>query len=157
MSKPLLEQAAAMLARCAAERTQRDLLLIEKWNLQVEADEFFRLDALHDRERLAGLDTLPYERAVLETGAEGSLEENHRNAGLQRKALLQDLLASGFNKRMAARELSAWISGYPLKDHDLPATTLPTLSTAPGAASPITCSRQRAWRRTKPLGSGPLR
>jgi hypothetical protein len=115
----LLQQAGAMLERCAAERTQRDMLHAEKWKLQLEADEFFRLEAIHERERSAGLDTLPYERAVLETGAERSLEENHRKAELQRRALLEDLLATGFNKRMTALELAAWISAYPLKDREL--------------------------------------
>jgi hypothetical protein len=115
----LLDQAAALLERCATEKTRRDLLHAESWKLQLELDAFFRLDALHGRERQAGLDTVPYERAVLESAAEKSLEENHHSAEQQRKALLDDLMASGFNKQMGARELGAWISAYPLKDQQL--------------------------------------
>jgi hypothetical protein len=115
----LLEQAAALLERCAAERARYDILQFEKWKLQLELDTFFRREALDERERQAGLDTLAYERAALESAAERSLEENHRSAAMQRRALLEDLLASGFNRRMAARELAAWISAYPLKDHEL--------------------------------------
>jgi len=115
----LLDQAAALLERCAAARAERDRLQLEKWKLAVELDRFLRLDQVGERERQAGLDTLPYERATAESAAENSLETNHKNAEAQLKGLTDDLLASGFNKRMAAHELSAWISAYPLKDTDL--------------------------------------
>jgi hypothetical protein len=115
----LLARAASHLQRCAAERARRDLLLAERWKMQLELDAFFRLETLHARERQAGLDTLPYERATIEGAAEKSLEENHRGAALQRQALIEELMASGFNKRMGARELAAWVSAYPLKDQQL--------------------------------------
>ena len=115
----LLDQAAALLERCASARAERDRLQLEKWKLQVELDRFFRLDQVRERERESGIDTLAYERAALESGAEGSLEANHKSAEGQLKALTDDLVSSGFNKRMAARELAAWLSAYPLKDADL--------------------------------------
>ena len=117
--EPLLDEAADLLARCAEARSQRESLLMEKWKLQVELDRFFRLDQIRERERAAGADTLPYERAVLGGAAESSLETNYKNAEGQWKGLADDLLASGFNRRMAARELSAWVSAYPLKDTEL--------------------------------------
>jgi hypothetical protein len=115
----LLDQAASLLERCRAERSERDALQIEKWKLQIELDQASRLDQLHQRQRQAGLDTLPYERAVFEAAAERSLEVSHRNVEAQLKGLMDDLLASGFNRQMAARELSAWLSAYPLKDTEL--------------------------------------
>ncbi|MBV9746989.1 MAG: hypothetical protein JO099_24775 [Acidobacteriia bacterium] len=115
----LVEQAAGLLDRCREDRAQRDMLQLEKFQWQLDLDRFLRLDRLQERERQAGADTVAYERAVLETAAEQSLEEHHRNAESQLKALLEDLVNSGFNKRMSARELSAWISPYPLKDRDL--------------------------------------
>jgi hypothetical protein len=115
----LLDQAASLLDRCMEERSRRDALQIEKWRLQLDLDRFFRLDNIQQRERQAGLDTLPYERAVMDGGAERSLEEYHKKAEVQRKTLMDDLLASGFNKLMAARELSAWLASYPLKDSEL--------------------------------------
>ena len=115
----LLDQAAGLLERCALARTQRDQLLMEKWKLQLDLDSFFRLDQVRERERQAGADTLPYQRAALESGAESRLETNYKSAEAQLKAQMDDLLASGFNKRMAARELSAWVSAYPLKDSEL--------------------------------------
>jgi hypothetical protein len=116
---PLLDQAAGLLDRCAVARTQRDRLQMEKWKLALELDGFFRLGQLQERERQAGVDTLPYQRAVMESGAENSLESNHKSAEAQLAGLMDDLVASGFNKRMAARELSAWLAAYPLKDADL--------------------------------------
>jgi len=115
----LLENASRLLERCAELRRQRDSLQIEKWKLQLELDGFFRLDQVQARELQAGADTLPYQRVVLEGAAAKSLEENHKNSEAQLKALLEDLVASGFNKRMSARELAGWISPYPLKDRDL--------------------------------------
>jgi hypothetical protein len=115
----LLEQASRLLERCTTIRAEYERLQLDKWKLQVELDRFFRLQAIHDRERAAGLDTLAYERAVFEAGAEKSIEDNHRNSDAQFKALLDDLLASGFNRRLAAHELTAWLSAYPLKDRDL--------------------------------------
>ena len=118
-AEPLLDQAAFLLDRCNTARSQRDRLQIEKWKLQLELDQFFRLDQVQEREREASLDTLPYERAVIESGAERSLGENHRNAEAQLKGFMDDLLSTGLNKRMAARELEAWISAYPNKDIEL--------------------------------------
>jgi len=115
----LLDQAAALLERCAVARSQRDQLQMEKWKLQIELDRFFRLDQIQERERRAGLDTLPYEQAALESGAEGSLETNHKSAEAELRELTDELVASGFNRRMAARELAAWLSAYPLKDSEL--------------------------------------
>ena len=92
---------------------------MDKWKLQLELDRFFRLDQVRERERQAGADTLPYERAAMESGAESSLETNHKNAEAQLKGLTDELVAHGFNKRMAARELTAWLSAYPLKDGEL--------------------------------------
>ncbi len=117
--EPLLEQASMLLDRCLAHRSRRDPLRQERWNLQLELDRFFRLDQIEERERAAGEDTLGYERAVLDGAAEQSLAENHRHAGEQLRDLTNDLIASGLNRRMAARELSAWISAWPLKDTDL--------------------------------------
>lgn len=115
----LLDQAAGLLDRCTQARSERDRLQKEKWTLQLELERFLRLDGLQERERQAGLDTLPYERAALESGAENSLETNHRSAEAELKDLTEELVASGFNKRMAARELAAWLAAYPLKDADL--------------------------------------
>lgn len=117
--EPLLEQSAALLERCAVDREKRDDLQIEKWKLQLEMDQFLRLNQIRQREREAGADTLAYERAMLDSAAERSIEESHKDAEAQLKALMDDQLASGFNKRMAARELAAWVTGYPLKDQDL--------------------------------------
>ena len=117
--EPLLDQAADLLDRCAAARSERDRLQRDKLNLQLDLDRFYRLEQVQERERQAGVDTLPYERAALESGAESSLEVNHRGAEGQWKGLTDDLVASGFNKRMAARELTSWLSAYPLKDTDL--------------------------------------
>jgi len=115
----LLDQAAGLLECCAIARSQRDRLQLEKWKLQLELDHFFRLDQVQERERQAGADTLPYERAALESGAESALEANHRSAEAGLKELTDELVASGFNKRMAGQELAAWMSAYPLKDNDL--------------------------------------
>lgn len=115
----LLDEASGLLQRCRQLRAERDALLIDKWNLQLELDRFFRLDALTEAEREAGLDTMPYEAAAWNVAAEAALEANHKNAEAQLKGLTNDLLATGFNRRMAARELTAWVSAYPLKDNDL--------------------------------------
>lgn len=115
----LLDEAASLLDRCATLKSRHDALQLEKWKLQLELDRFFRLDALSERLREAGADTVAYERAALEAGAESSLETNHKSAESHLDGLSSDLLSSGFNKRMAARELSAWLSAYPLKDADL--------------------------------------
>jgi len=117
--EPLLEHASTLLDRCLSHRARRDQLQIEKWKLQLEMDRFFRLDQVGERERAAGEDTVRYERVVLDAAAEQSLEENHRHAGEQLKDLTNDLVASGLNRRMAARELSAWMSAWPLKDAEL--------------------------------------
>jgi hypothetical protein len=82
-------------------------------------DEFFRLDEIEERELQSGSEIVGYERAVLDSGAEQNLEEHHRNSEAQLRALIEDLVASGFNKRMSARELAAWASSYPLKDREL--------------------------------------
>jgi hypothetical protein len=115
----LIDEAAGILERCAQARARHHQLRMDKWKLQIELDRFFRLDQIQERERLAGLDSLPYERAALESSAENSLETCHASAEAELKDLTEDLLASGFNKRMAARELSAWLAAYPLKDSDL--------------------------------------
>jgi hypothetical protein len=117
--EPLLDRAAALLERCVAARSERDRLQMEKWNLQLDLDRFFRLNQIRERERQAGADTLHYERAALESGAERSLEANHKNAEVELKELTDDLVTTGFNRRMAAQEVSAWLSAYPLKDSDL--------------------------------------
>ncbi len=116
--EPLLEEAGRLLERCSSEGSDRDRLQIEKWKLQLELDRFFRFDQLEELERTEGFDTLPYERAARDTAAEQSVEEHQRNAETQWKGLMEDLLSSGFNKRMAARELAAWISSYPLRDSE---------------------------------------
>jgi hypothetical protein len=115
----LLDDADGLLERCSVARSQRDQLQMEKWKLQLELERFLRLDGVQERERQAGLDTLPYERTALDSGAESSLESNHKSAEAELRELTDELVASGFNKRMAARELSAWLSAYPLKDSDL--------------------------------------
>jgi hypothetical protein len=117
--EPLLNHAAVLLERCAAHRTRWEQLQGEKWRLRLELAEFFRLVQIEEREREGGEDTLSYERAVLESAAEQSLQENHKDAETQLKALLSDLSASGLNRRVAAREVTAWLSAYPLKDSDL--------------------------------------
>jgi hypothetical protein len=117
--EPLLEQAAELLRGCLSERARRDELAIEKWKLQLELDQFFRVDQVHERERQAGIDTLPYERAALEGAAEGSSGQNHGKAEEQLKTLLEDQVAAGFNRSMAARQLTAWLTSYPLKDNEL--------------------------------------
>jgi hypothetical protein len=115
----LLEQAVALIDRCAGARSAHERWSRDKWEFQLEFDRFLRLARLQDRQRQAGVDTIPYERAVLERAAEAGLEANHRNAEAQLKALMEDLAASGLNKLMAAREVSAWLAAYPLKDSDL--------------------------------------
>jgi hypothetical protein len=112
----LFEGASKFLDRCQELRARRDSLQLEKWKLQLDLDRFFRLDQLQTRELQAGAETLPYERALLESAAPKSLEENHRNSEAQ--LLLEHLIASGFNKRMSARELTAWLLPYPLKDRE---------------------------------------
>jgi hypothetical protein len=118
-AEQLLEHASVLLERCEAHRSRRDQLLGEKWQLQMELDRFFRLDRVEERERAAGKDTLDYERTVLESAAEQSLADNHKHAGEQLKDLTSDLVESGLNRRMAAKELSSWISAFPLKDTEL--------------------------------------
>jgi hypothetical protein len=115
----LLAEAGELLDRCREERARRDALQIHKWKWQLELDEFLRLDQIQERERQAGSATVEYRRAVLQSAAENKLEQLHANSEAQLKALLEDLVSSGFNKRMAARELAAWMSSYPLKDRDL--------------------------------------
>jgi hypothetical protein len=115
----LIEQAGHLLERCAAERMQRDLWLRERFHLQIELDEFLRLDSVREQERQAGAATLAYERAAIEGSVEGSLAENIRNSEAQLKELLDELVSTGFDRRTAAKELSAWISAYPLKDREL--------------------------------------
>lgn len=115
----LLDHASMLLDRCLAHRSRRDSLATQKWNLQLELDRFFHLDQIEARKREAGKSTIGYERAVLDGAAEQSLEENHRHAGEQWKDLTNDLIASGLNRRMAAMELAAWLSAYPLKDSEL--------------------------------------
>jgi hypothetical protein len=117
--EPLLDRSHALLERCLSHRSSRDALQIERWKLRMELDRFFRLDEADAREREAGGDTLGYERAVLESGAEQSLEENYRRAGEQLRDLTSDLIAAGLNRRIAARELAAWVAAWPLKDSDL--------------------------------------
>jgi len=115
----LLDEASSLLDRCFAHRAKRDQLQLEKWRIQLELDRFFRFDQLRAHRLEAGVETVAYERAVLEAGAESSAAANHKSAETQLKTLSDDLLATGFNKRMAAKELSAWISAYPLKDGEL--------------------------------------
>jgi hypothetical protein len=115
----LLDQAGHLLERCAAERAQRDLWRRERLHLQLELDEFLRLEAVRDRERQAGAETIAYERAAIEGAVEGSLAENTRNSEAQLKDFLDELIATGFDRRTAAKELGAWISAYPLKDREL--------------------------------------
>ncbi len=115
----LLDHASELLDRCRAERAQYDLLRIEHAKLQADIDRFHRIEEIQARERKAGSETLAYERAILDQAAENTSETLLRDAETQIKDLLEDLLASGFNKRMTARELTAWITGFPLKDHDL--------------------------------------
>ncbi len=117
--EPLLDHVCALLDRCQSYRSKRDELQAADWQLRVEFQQFLQLDRIADQERESGRDTLAYEQAVLESAAEQSLEENHRNAEAQLKALVTDLVGSGLNRRMAARELAAWMSAYPLKDADL--------------------------------------
>jgi hypothetical protein len=117
--EPLLERCGLLLERCVAQRSERDELEMERWKLRAELDRFFRLDPLEQRVREAGGDTAAYERAVLEAAAEQSLEENQRHAGEQLRDLTNDLVAGGLNRRIAARELAAWMSAWPLKDNDL--------------------------------------
>ena len=118
-AESLLDEAAMLLKECTAARGERDQLQIEKWKLQLDLDRLLRLDQIQERERQAGIDTLPYECAAIESAAEHALELNHKGAEDHLKALQTDLVASGFNKRMASHELSAWLSAYPLKDSDL--------------------------------------
>lgn len=117
--EPLLHQAEELLGRCAELRSRHHELQMAKWNLQLELDRFLRLDQVQEQERAAGIHTLPYERAARDAGAEGSLESNHKRVEAQLGGLTDDLISSGFNKRMAARELSAWLAAYPLKDSEL--------------------------------------
>ncbi len=117
--EPLLLHACALLERCETYRSKRDELQAAGWKLRLELQQFLQLDQIADQERETGAGTLAYERAVFESAAEQSLEENHRNAEAQLKALVTDLVGSGLNRRMAARELAAWLSAYPLKDADL--------------------------------------
>lgn len=118
-AEALLNEAAVLLDGCLAIRTERDALQREKWKLQLELQEFFLSAELEDAEREAGRDTIPYEQALLLEAAQQSIEEYNKNAESQLNGLVEDLLASGFNKRMAARELSAWMAAYPLKDTEL--------------------------------------
>jgi len=115
----LLEQAEGLLERCARERARRDLWHRERFHLQLELDEFLRLDAVRERARSAGAATLPYERAAIEAAAENSLAENSHGAEAQLKELLDELVSTGSDRRTAAKELSAWVSAYPLKDREL--------------------------------------
>ena len=115
----LLDQAMSLLERCATVKLQHSQLQKDKWDLQLELDRFIRLDALRERERKAGRDTLPYERAAMDSAAENSLEVSHKKAEERLGGLTDDLLSTGFNKRMAAKEVSAWLSAFPLKDNDL--------------------------------------
>lgn len=117
--EPLLEHARVLLERCASYRLRSDQLQAEKWKLQLELDRFLRLDQIAGQERETGAATLGYERAVLESAAEQRQEEHHKSAEMQLKDLTNDLVGSGLTKRMAARELAAWLSAYPLKDGDL--------------------------------------
>jgi hypothetical protein len=117
--EPLLDHAAVLLERCVSRRARWDQLQVEKWRLRLELAEFFRLVQVEERAREGGEDTLNYERAVLDSAAEQSLQENHKEAETQLKALLSDLSVSGLNRRVAAREVTAWLSAYPLKDSDL--------------------------------------
>jgi hypothetical protein len=115
----LIEEATVLLERCAAHRDRRDQLQLEKWKSQLDLDRFFRLEQLRAKQREAGNDTLAYERAALDAGAAGAMEAHQKAAEAQLKNLSDDLLSAGFNKRMAARELAAWISAFPLKDSEL--------------------------------------
>ncbi len=117
--EPLLDRSSELLGRCLSHRSKRDAIQLEKWKFQLELDRFLRIDPLAQREREAGGDTIAYERAVRESAAEQSLEENHRHAGEQLRDLTSDLVTTGLNRRMAARELAAWMSAWPLKDGDL--------------------------------------
>jgi hypothetical protein len=117
--EPLLEQASLVLNRCREHKRRWDELQTENWRLLQELDHFFRLLPIEDREREAGADTLPYQRAILESAAAHSLQENHKQAEAQLQALLDNLAASGLNRRMSAREATAWLSAYPLKDAEL--------------------------------------
>jgi len=118
-AQSLLDQAAALLERCAVARSEHDRLHLEKWKLHVELDRSLRLEQIQERELQAGVHTLPYERAAVESAAENSLETNYGNAEAVLKELTEDLVSSGLNQRMTARELSAWVNAYPLKDADL--------------------------------------
>lgn len=78
--------------RCQSYRSQRDELQAAEWKQRLEFQQFLQLDRIADQERETSVDTLVYERAVLESGAEQSLEENYRNAEAQLKALVNDLV-----------------------------------------------------------------
>jgi hypothetical protein len=73
----LLDQAASLLEHCASARSQRDLIQIEKWKLQLELDQFFRLDQVHELERHAGLTSAPSSKAA----PKRVLEENRQECG----------------------------------------------------------------------------
>ncbi len=107
------------MQHCRTTQADRDRLLAAKWQLQLEIDRFLKLEKADAQERQAGSETMPYERAILAAGADASFETLQADSAKRLQTLLNDLLAAGFNKRMAARELAAWISGYPLKDNDL--------------------------------------
>lgn len=117
--EPLLEHASKLLDRCALYRSAWDELQTAKWSILLEVDQSLRGVQVDERDREAGGDTLHYRRVSLESAAEQSLQQNHKGAETQLRALTNDLVESGLNKRMSAREASAWLSGYPLKDGDL--------------------------------------
>src|SRR5215469_13093785 len=96
----LLEDASKFLDRCRELRAGHDSLHLENGDCNWISIVFFRLDQLQTRELQAGAETLPHERALLESAAAKRLEENHKNSEAQLKALREDLIASGFNQRM---------------------------------------------------------
>jgi hypothetical protein len=82
----LFKFTADLLHRCAIARSEHDRLQRDKLNLQLDLDRFYRLVQAQERERQADMDTLPYERAALESGAESCLEVNRRSAAMSRTA-----------------------------------------------------------------------
>jgi hypothetical protein len=118
--EPLLDQTANLLDRCIVDRAQRDLFLVEWFKLKVELEQFLRLDEVLKNEVSAGLYTLPYERAIQEGIAEKQIVYFYSLAkrwmdNIGDRATSNDSL----NVQYAARQLSAWLNAFPLKNDGL--------------------------------------
>jgi hypothetical protein len=110
--EPLLDQAANLLDRCLSARYERDRLAIEKFKLETDLEQFFRTDQINDEEVKAGLFTVPYEKALLDSLAESEVETFTTDAQKEINKSIQ-LIRTQFTEQKNARYAAMFLPNAP--------------------------------------------